>query len=559
MDWNTWIHKLNSRKWISIQLLLLFCTSNYAISGWNCRADFSGSHRFSITKSTEKVLKELPDTLIIDAYYSKEVPGEYRSRLLLTQELLKEIANVNRKKVDLRFYDPDESEEIRKKAISQGIEPQTLQKVQRGSAEVKQAFFGIVLTLGSKSEVLPVVFLAEQLEYQILTTLKRMTKTSTSSGIAILTSEGTHEFPPPSEASNKDTFGVFVRQSLEPEQGSILEIDLNQNSIPIDIHTLLWVGSPRLTELGRYHLDQFLLQGGNVVILLKTMQFDLSPVRNMMGVGMGNSGIAQAVPGLAEINQFLGHYGLQAEPEMILDATQAMPMGTLVEVQPGVIGRYHYPLWILLYRNGGNLLEQSVYTQSSEGVLLPWVSGIQVDASRQPEAQFQEVLTTSPNAGRRKDFVLVGEETLQKMQIVPEGKPIPVGVTVEGKFTSYFENREIPKEVISQEILKKTSEGKTSRIFILGTPYFLSDLLAIREFREIFQDANIPFFYNLLDIMKNDTDMIEVRTRTSSLKAMKPVTPSIQIFLSFLNILLVPMGIGVYAFVRLRQRKVSRI
>jgi ABC-type uncharacterized transport system involved in gliding motility auxiliary subunit len=545
----------NTKKFIIINLIFLFFTSNYAISSLNCRGDFSGSHRFSITKSTEKVLKNLPDTLFIDAYYSSEIPGEYRSRLILTQELLKEMANVNRKKVELRILDPDSSDEIKKKAISQGVEPQTLQKVERGSAEVKQAFFGIVLTLEGKTEVLPVAFFAEQLEYQILSTLKRMTRGNSSSGIAVLNMEGAHEYPPPSEASGKDTYGIFLKQSLESEAGSVLGIDVNQESIPNDIHSLIWVGAPRFDEKGRFHIDQFLMRGGNLIILMKTMYFDIQPTRGMMGIGMGNSGVAQAVPGLGELNAFLSHYGLQSEPEMLLDPNHSMPMGSLVEVQPGVIGRYHYPLWILLHKSEGNFSSSSPYSQTTEGLLLPWVSGIISDPTKQPEAKYEDVLNTSPTTGRRKDFVLVGEETLQKMVIQPEGKPIPVGVSVEGKLTSYFQGKTLPTGVESKGYLMETNPGSSSKIFMIGTPYFLSDLLALREFREIFQEANIPFFYNMMDILKNEPDMLEVRTRTSSLKAMSPVSKGVQVFVNVFNIIIIPLGLGIYAFVRLHKRK----
>jgi hypothetical protein len=168
--------KFNHNKvFLFIQIFLLFILSNYFFSDWNCRKDLSRENRLNLTESTEKIINSLSEKLIIDAFYSGDVPGMHRARLTLAKEILKEIAGVNKKKVELRFHDPDTSESERKKANEAGVRSYPLEKVERGSAEVKQAYFGIRITLGSLTEVIPVAYSAETLEYQILTLLKKMT------------------------------------------------------------------------------------------------------------------------------------------------------------------------------------------------------------------------------------------------------------------------------------------------------------------------------------------------------------------------------------------------
>ena len=121
----------------------------------------------------------------------------------------------------MRFYNPDKDEKIQKRAVEIGIVPQTLQKVERGSAQVQQAFFGISLRLGIKSEVLPVLFFAEELEYQFLTTLKKMTRKSQNSGIGVLQGTDFSTYPQPGRFSNKDTFGAFIHQIVQEQFGSV--------------------------------------------------------------------------------------------------------------------------------------------------------------------------------------------------------------------------------------------------------------------------------------------------------------------------------------------------
>ena len=213
--------KLNhSKSFIILNIFILFLFTNALLSNFYWRKDLSQNNRFDITDSTELVLKNLPTKLYIDAYFSTDIPGEYKARMNITKEMLKEIASVNRSKVELRFFDPDTNENDKKKANEFGIEPQTIQKVERGSAEVKQAYFGVTLTLGTKIETLPVVFYPEQVEYQVLSTLKKMTKKNTASEIGWVKTKGAFTTPTPMmNTISKDTMGIYVKHFLKVKKG----------------------------------------------------------------------------------------------------------------------------------------------------------------------------------------------------------------------------------------------------------------------------------------------------------------------------------------------------
>ncbi|MCE9500114.1 MAG: GldG family protein, partial [Leptospira sp.] len=501
-----------NRSFFLINSILLFLLTNYVLSDWNCRKDLSRFNRFNLTESTERVLKNLPEKLFIDAFYSSDVPGEYKPRLDLAKEMVKEIAGVNRSKVELRFFDPDSGEADRKKANEFGIEPQTLQKVERGAAEVKQAYFGISLTLGDKSEVIPVTFFAEQVEYQILSTLKKMLRKNTSSGVGILKAPGANLAPQPGPGSGKDTFGVFINQAFSIENGPVSEITINEESVPEEITTLIWAGSPSLTEAGRYNVDQFLLKGGNLVIFAKTMDFSLEQ-RNRMGgmMGMGGEGMARASAEAAKTKEFTTHYGFEVKTDMILEPDSSMPIGPLVQVEPGVIGRYHYPLWIIASKKQDGISNKSIFTKNTEALLLPWTSAIEFNPEKQKDAIYSPIVESSPNASRKSDFLMIGETQIANSQMTPEGKKIPLAIHIEGTLTSFFKKENLPGKVKKETHLEKTAEGKKSQVIVFGSPYIVSDILATREFRETFQETNIPFVMNLLDALSGDTDLLAAR------------------------------------------------
>jgi ABC-type uncharacterized transport system involved in gliding motility auxiliary subunit len=554
--------KLNSnRSYILIQSVLLFFLLNVFLSNLNCRKDMSKFNRFNLTESTQKTLKNLPEKLYISAFYSSDIPSEHKARISLIKEMLKEVASVNSSKVELRFHDPDSNPDEKTKADEVGIQPLTIQKIERGSAAVKQAaYFGVNLTVGSKSEAIPVLVEAEKVEYLLLSTLKKMLRTGSSSGVAMIKATGASTAPAQvGPGMGKDTVGLFTKQAFEPEYGSISEVSINDDGVPEDITTLLWIGSPALTDKGRFHIDQFLMRGGNLVIQAKSMDFSLDQNNNRFGnmFSGGQNGIAQTSPSAKENNEFLRSYGLEINTEMVLEPENALPMGPLMQVEPGVIGRYHYPLWVIVDAKSGLNME-SPLLKGTQALLIPWVSGIEIKPEKQANAKFTKLIESSTAADIRKDFLMIGENQIYSQEIKPNGSKILLGVHIEGKLNSHYTKDTLPEVVKGTAFKEKTDEKKTSQIVVFGSPYMVSDFLAmLRDSREILEKTNIPFFMNLLDYLSGDTDLVSARSKESGIINLSPFSKNDEVVLSLLNIFLIPIGLGIYAFIRIKKRNTA--
>lgn len=547
--------KLNKNyKFISISTFLSFFLFNYLMSDFYCRKDLSRENRFNLTDSTEKVLNSLPEKLYIDAFYSTDVPGEHKARLNLTKELIKEIANVNRKKVELRFHDPDANESDKKKATEAGIKPAQLNQQERGSVEIKQAYFGIKLTVGSKSTVIPNAYFAEAIEYQVLSSLKKMLKKNNNSTVAILKSTGAFLAPEQTQVMGKDTLGLFVHRAFAPENGEMQEININQESVPEEIKTLLWVGSPDLTDKGKFYIDQFLMRGGNLVIFAKTFNFQIGQQNQMASMmGGGNEGLAQPAPQVNAINSFLSHYGFEVKTDMILEPEDSYAVTSLFQqlTNPNAEA-FHYPLWLIPRKESGTIHPKNQITKNTSAVLLPWTSSLDIKSEKQPEAVFTTLIESTKKADKRAEFVIVSEDKVARQPINAQNTNFPLGLHIEGNLKSYFTKETIPKEV-TEAFLEKTKEGKKSQIVVFGSPYILSDMLATNDYLSLFR-ANLSFVLNLLDILGGDTDMLSLRSKQIYTKNLKDVNKTEKFIYSFLNILLLPIGISIYAFLRLKKR-----
>lgn len=546
-----------SSKYILIQSVILFVLLNLFLSDWNCRKDLSREKRFDLTESTEKIISNLPEKLYIDAFYSNDVPGAHQARLNLAKEILKEIASVNRKKVELRFYDPDSNESAKKKASEAGIRPLELQKRERGAAEVKSAYFGFKLTIGSKSETVPVAYQAEAIEFEVLRLLKKMTRKGNSSSLGIISANGALAWPDPNQGGlrpDKDTFSAVIHQALAPDSGLPGSVEINKGTVPEEFTTLLWAGAPELTEEGKYNIDQFLMRGGNLLILAKTMEFQIQNRRQPAMMMGGQQGLASAHPEAAKLKAFTENYGFEVRSEMILEPESSQVTDTMIDMESGTLNFDHYPLWPIAVMEKGGLSEKSGFTKNSSAVLLPWVSGIDIKKEKQPDAAYNVIIQSTRDADRRADYLTVGENQAAKMQIKPNGNNIPLGVHIEGVLKSAFRKENIPASANASLFKEKTDQGKKSQIVVIGTPYLISDILLKRETQDTFVKTNIPFFLNLVDILSGDTDLLAARSRSSYIQNIKPVTKFSQFVYSFINILLIPILAGIYAFWRIKKR-----
>ncbi|RHX94029.1 gliding motility ABC transporter [Leptospira yasudae] len=537
------------------QVFLIFLFLNGIVSQFACRKDLSKSGRFEISESTKNVFKNLHSPLTIDAFYSSKIPGEYKVRLDLTKELLKEIASLGGAKVSLRFHDPDESEEEQRKAAEAGIQPQILEKTERGGAEIKRVFLGLTLTLGTRKETLPVTFYAEEIEYQILTTLRKMIRERRDAEIGILSLSGSLFSGHPGPETGKDTIGIFTHQILKEEYGNIPELKLEEEEVPAWIRTLLWIGEGALSEKAAYRLDQFLMRGGNLVILAKSMDFRLESPERETGIGMNTTGVGIAKPSAhnEEQNQLFEYYGFRVNTDLVFDLRRSLPIGSLMEVEPGVIGRYAYPAWIVADSSEKMLSEESPFTKPFQSLLLPWVSSVRLLPERQPTVRMEPILWSSEEAEARSSIVALGEKQIFATPFTASGNKIVLGAVLEGRFRSRFSQAENTFQK-SNSFLQSTPEGRVSRILVIGSPYLVSDLLAFPDTREIYQESNLPFLLNALDVSNGDMDLISLRGKKSAFLKLKPFSDAERITFSFLNLLGIPFLLGLYAFLRIRSR-----
>jgi gliding-associated putative ABC transporter substrate-binding component GldG len=246
-------------------LLVAILLLNLIARNWYKRYDFTDTKMYSLSSSTEQVIKKIDDLLNIKVYFSENLPGEYGNNRRYLQDILEEYAAISKGKIRFEFFVPDSDDELEKEAQKSGVQPVQLQVIEKDEAVVKKVFMGVAIYFEDKREVIPVVLSTTGLEYEITTRIKKLV-------------EKDKKFVGMVEPDNEDiqtnTFSQILRQRYE-----VRPLDLS-NEIPNNINVLILTGIKDSLDVKKYdHLNKFINNGGNIFVALNPLSVDLQTQR----------------------------------------------------------------------------------------------------------------------------------------------------------------------------------------------------------------------------------------------------------------------------------------
>ncbi len=486
---------------------------------------------------------------------------------------LYDIQNKGRDKIKLKIINPV-TEEQKSLAMKRGIRGIPIEEAEIDKSSVRMGYFGIYLQYGDKTSVVSLVDsggIVGNFEYIFLKDLKNLIQSGTrdSSGIAFLDTEGTLRSIQWQSQYDQDKDNIYVFKTfLEKELGSIKSIDL-KSPVPETVESIVIAGSPDLSKEQQIYLDQFLMRGGNLFLMLRSFDFDLTPPNpQLLQLGLAsNSGgfIRYDEEKIKRINEFLNRYGLQIQSRIVLEPQLAAPE---LDIQGQYTVRYANPSWAVYTNETGNISGENEVTRLASQLILPWFSDLDFKQDIQPGVKYNVLIQSTPTAIVRKETSLSLSELQsvgRKIEDEKPGKSLPLMILAQGKFVSGFkeeyENQSIDKGILEQ--LKNFLTGQIgnteSKIILVGTPYIVSDIFFRNQINvEIFK-INLAFILNLLEYLQGDTDLLAVRSKVDPIPILKIQLPrELEKFFSWFHILTIPVAIMIYGFIRLRKRYQKR-
>jgi len=203
------------------------------------RIDLSKGKIYTLSDSSKEVVKQLPDRLVIKAYFTKQLPGQLADAKRFTQDLLSEYQAYSKGKLRFEFIDPSSEEGLKKEAQKNRISPVSVRVVENDKLEIREVFLGLAFLYQDKTETIPVIQNTQGLEYDITSTIKKITSTGMKK-VAFFEIKDEKEFVPnPRDPYGNQNENDKYKTLREMIQGNYELSDTDLMSPLDDIETLI--------------------------------------------------------------------------------------------------------------------------------------------------------------------------------------------------------------------------------------------------------------------------------------------------------------------------------
>lgn len=528
------------------------------------RIDLTEEKRYSLHPATEEVLSEITEPLHVDIHLvSENLPGGFRRLQKSIEETIRAFNAYSPEKITYSYFDPmsveeGEREEFILSLADYGINPTNLSVNQQTGLQTQLIFPGILvsnaeyetgaLVLKGERGMSPDQTLnqsIENLEFELSNAIRKLISPESSS-IAMIMGHG--------EMSSDEGFGMVEALDGDFE---LFKVPLEQANTPADLagFKMVFIQGPRegYTEREVYLLDQYVMGGGNLVVLLDGTAVDIEHA--------GGEGTL-AMPIDLGLDNLLFRYGIRVNKDLIQDLNFGyIPvMGGDFGDQPQMVP-LPWPFYVLAGR-----VQDHVITKGLDVVQFRFVSSldtVKADGVTKTPLMFSSDFTRILPAPARVAFADMGQEPDVSLFGL---KNLPLAYLLEGEFTSLYKNRFLP-DGFAKADFKESGSGKVvvvgdGDVFQAQTNLENGAPLALGE--DPFSQttfANKLFLKNLAQYLADPEGIIASRSRKFQIRPLNKVKVAQQkTFWQGLNVLapvllLLVLGSTVWW---IRKKKYSR-
>ncbi|OGS21644.1 MAG: hypothetical protein A3J83_01410 [Elusimicrobia bacterium RIFOXYA2_FULL_40_6] len=494
-------------------LLAILVTANLISSYAFIRFDFTENRIYSISGTTKKIIKNLPDKLVIKAYFSKNLPQQYALNRNYLEDLLGEYKTFSNGKIQYDFLDPMEKKETFDYVTALGIKPIALTQIRHDKYEVREGYMAVAFMYGEKNETIPFVKSTLGMEYDITSKIKRLISDNVKT-LGFVTGHG--------EITDLGEVTEYLKT-----QYNLKYVDFTvEKNIPDDVSALI-VNGPhsKFTEKDIFLLDQFLLKDKPVALMLEQFNVDPQTINaQYFDTGFGD---------------FLKHYGLKIVPALVLDPNckQIAMNNTLGYYSARSV--VNYPPYPLIT----DIDKTNPIIKDIDGLGLLYASPIEIIPGK--DTMVQAIMKSSDKSWYDEKLFFLSPYRNFRPEKGDKKGPFNLAVVVkpkEGKtYQSYFSKKaqnEIKGLSSNKGFIKES--GSFGRMFVIGNLTF-----------ERYETA---LFLNVINWLSQDEDLIAIRSKESPLRPLKETSTAFKIVFKYASVFLVPLCVIIYGIIRWRIR-----
>jgi len=492
------------------------------------RIDLTGEKRYTLSDATINLLEEVQDIMLVKVYLEGDFPAGFQRLETEAKQMLDEFRAYN-PNIQYTFVDPsnNDTEEETTKLYQQlqfkGLKPYQLSIKNSDGNSVKTIFPGAILNYGEKEAA--ALLLLDQLgaapENQINTSIENLEFTLANTIRSLVSDDkplvgflqGHGELGPREIADfAKDISANYrvdlfdIREFKSDSFGGSLSI--TQQQIRLNRFNAMIIAKPQraFTDLDKYLLDQFIMNGGRTIWLLD------AAAASMDSLSEASQFMSLPLFDRLQLNDMLFKYGVRVNTDLVTDL-----VGAGVNDQKKIRPWVYFPMVMPQVNHPIAKDLNAIWLRFASSLDTVMAGGVKKTV----------LLKSSPYSARLATPHIV---SLAKLYNPPPRSQfreagIPLAVLLEGNFTSAFKNRLSPKE--GSENLRVKEESNQNQMLVVAD----GDLL-LNQFNVV--NPNIPkgaplplgydqytntqygnkdFLVNTLDYMLDDKGLIAIRSR----------------------------------------------
>lgn len=473
--------------------LLVFVIFTIIISAISLRYDFSYGKAYTLSSSTRNVLKNLDDIVTIKFYASSDLPTRLLPLKTEVVDLLNEYKKTGGSKVTVRVLDPKKDQKTAMEAQEAGVPELQFSQVERDKYAVTTAQFGIVLSYGDKKEVLPQVTEIESLEYNLTSSIYKMTNKELAK-IAILgSSPGFDPQQDPMGSLKALLERQFVVEPIEVSTESATKgIDKSYNALIV-----LDNNQKEYTDDEIDAIRKYIKAKGKVLFFVD-------------GVWVADS--LQTSEAKHNLFSLLEEYGIKINKNLLLSTASEFVNFGNNQMQFMV----PYPFWI----KTDNFNDKVNYFSNINVLTFPWVSSVTLN--KKAGVEIEELIKSTQRSWEQKE----------NFTLNPQSIPEPQASNLK-EFT----------------IAASAKQKDGGQLVVIPTSRFVLDRFLSRS------SANMELALNVLNEMASQGALSGIRQRAVLFYPVPDLPDSQKDLFKYANILFLPAVFALYGAYRLLRRR----
>lgn len=484
---------------------VIIVAANVILGGLRLRADLTQERLYTLSDGTKALLGKLDAPVTLKLFFSRSspsMPSQVKTYARMVEDLLHEYRAYGKGHLTIETYDPKPDSDEEDWAQRYGLAGQS---VDMFSSPV---YFGLVAVSGDAEGAIPAFDPNQQelLEYNITRLVYRVTHpekpvVGVISSLPVLGSRMPPNFGMPQPQQQQP----WVALQMLRQDYTVREVPTPAESIAPDIRTLLIVHPKNLDDKTLYAIDQFVLGGGHLLLMLDPLS-----IADDTGAAMGGMMGMQQRSSNAE--KLLSAWGVSFNAEQAVADIEA---ATNIRMQNNQVERN----LTVLSLSTNNINTKDVLTTQLDAMTLAY-AGAFADQTGS-KLTVTPLLYSSDNAGTVSAMsAQFGSAAIQR-EYKDSPTRLNLALRLNGEFKTAFPEG-APRDASDTNAPPAVAAGLTngtSTVLLVGDVDLIFDPVCVEEvnvfgFRtQRERNDNLSFFANAVELLSGSQDLVSVRSR----------------------------------------------